>query len=202
MVARDGRQIQSMIRLIDDMLDVSRIRSGVLSIRPCDTELRDILQRLTSDLARQAADAGTHFELEAPEPVKGCWDEFRIEQVIINLLTNAMRYGGGQPVDIVVEGSAGEVRIDVIDTGMGISAADQKRIFEPFERGSGSGEVKGLGLGLAISRQLAQAHGGQLGVISDGQTGSIFSLTLPLVAASAHDAADALRDEAASYRAP
>jgi signal transduction histidine kinase len=102
---------------------------------------------------------------------------------------------GGQPVDIVVEGGDKEVRIDVIDTGMGISAADQKRIFEPFERGSG--EVKGLGLGLAISRQLAEAHGGRLGVISDGKTGSIFSLTLPLIVG----AAESVPDEATSYRA-
>jgi signal transduction histidine kinase len=74
------------------------------------------------------------------------------------------------------------VRIDVIDAGMGISEADQKRIFEPFERGSGSAEVKGLGLGLAISRQLAEAHGGRLQVSSDGRSGSVFSLVLPLEA--------------------
>jgi signal transduction histidine kinase len=202
MIARDQRQIQSMIRLIDDMLDVSRIRSGSLSIRPTDFELMGLLKRVVNDLALQATGCGSTLKLHPHPPVAGHWDEFRIEQVIINLLTNAMRYGGGQPVDIVVEGNAEQVRIDVIDSGMGISAADQKRIFEPFERGSGSGEVKGLGLGLAISRQLAEAHGGQLGVISDGHTGSIFSLTLPLVAANAHAAADALRDEAASYRAP
>jgi signal transduction histidine kinase len=202
MIARDQRQIQSMIRLIDDMLDVSRISSGSLSIRPADFELMGLLKRVVNDLSLQATGYGATFRLHPHEPVAGRWDEFRIEQVIINLLTNAMRYGGGQPVDIVVEAGAREVRIDVIDTGMGISAADQKRIFEPFERGSGSAEVKGLGLGLAISRQLAEAHGGRLGVISDGQTGSIFHLTLPLGAANAPGAADALRDEAASYRAP
>jgi signal transduction histidine kinase len=202
MIARDQRQIQSMIRLIDDMLDVSRIRSGSLSIRPTEFELMGLLKRVVNDLSLQATGYGATLKLHPHPDVAGHWDEFRIEQVIINLLTNALRYGGGQPVDIVVEVGAQEVRIDVIDTGMGISAADQKRIFEPFERGSGSGEVKGLGLGLAISRQLAEAHGGQLAVISDGRTGSIFSLTLPLVAANAHAAADALRDEAASYRAP
>lgn len=202
MIARDQRQIQSMIRLIDDMLDVSRIRSGSLSIRPTDFELMGLLKRVVNDLSLQATGYGATLELHPHQPVAGRWDEFRIEQVIINLLTNALRYGGGQPVDIVIEAGPQEVRIDVIDTGMGISAADQKRIFEPFERGSGSGDVKGLGLGLAISRQLAEAHGGRLGVISDGRTGSIFSLTLPLVAANAHAAAEALRDEAASYRAP
>jgi signal transduction histidine kinase len=184
MIARDQRQIQSMIRLIDDMLDVSRIRSGSLSIRPTAFELTDLLRRVVADLALQASGSGSTITLHPHPPVHGCWDEFRIEQVVINLLTNALRYGAGQPVDIVVEADGPQVRIDVIDAGIGISEADQRRIFEPFERGSGSGEVKGLGLGLAISRQLAEAHGGQLQVSSDGHSGSVFSLILPLVAAA------------------
>jgi signal transduction histidine kinase len=207
MIARDQRQIQSMIRLIDDMLDVSRIRSGRLSIRPTDFELMGLLKRVVADLALQATGYGSTITLHPHAPVAGRWDEFRIEQVVINLLTNALRYGGGKPVDIVVEADGDKVQIDVIDAGMGISDADQKRIFEPFERGSGSGEVKGLGLGLAISRQLAEAHGGSLGVTSDGLSGSIFSLELPLFAAADSGAggADAETDaanEAASYRSP
>jgi signal transduction histidine kinase len=182
MVARDQRQIQSMIRLIDDMLDVSRMRSGSLSIRPTEFDLTDLLKRVVADLALQASGSGSTIALHPHAPVHGRWDEFRIEQVIINLLTNALRYGAGQPVDIVVEAAGSEVRVDVIDAGIGISEADQKRIFEPFERGSGSAEVKGLGLGLAISRQLAEAHGGRLQVSSDGRSGSVFSLVLPLVA--------------------
>ncbi|MFL6709325.1 MAG: sensor histidine kinase, partial [Massilia sp.] len=142
----------------------------------------DLLKRVVSDLSLQAAGYGTTIKLHPHEPVEGQWDEFRIEQVVINLLTNALRYGNGQPVDVVVEGDAQEVRVDVIDGGRGISEADQKRIFEPFERGDSSKEVKGLGLGLAISRQLAEAHGGRLFVTSDGETGSIFSLVLPLFA--------------------
>jgi signal transduction histidine kinase len=181
MVARDQRQIQSMIRLIDDMLDISRIRSGSLSIRRTGFELMDLLERVVSDLALQAAGYGSSLTLHPHAPVHGCWDEFRIEQVMINLLTNGLRYGRGEPIGIVVDtGVAGEVRIDVIDSGIGISEADQQRVFEPFERGSANGEVKGLGLGLAISRQLAEAHGGRLGVASDGKTGSVFSLALPL----------------------
>jgi signal transduction histidine kinase len=197
MIARDQRQIQSMIRLIDDMLDVSRIRSGSLSIRPTEFELMDLLKRVVNDLALQATGYGSTLTLHPHPPVAGRWDEFRIEQVVINLLTNALRYGGGKPVDIVVGASGEEVRIDVIDAGIGISAADQRRIFKPFERGNGSGEVKGLGLGLAISLQLAQAHGGRLDVSSDGQTGSIFSLVLPLFAPMESGPA---ADEAASYR--
>lgn len=200
MIARDQRQIQSMIRLIDDMLDVSRIRSGSLSIRPTDFELVALLKRVVADLSLQASGYGASIKLHPHGPVEGRWDEFRIEQVVINLLTNALRYGNGKPVDIVVEADAQEVRIDVIDSGMGISEEDQRRIFEPFERGTGSGEVKGLGLGLAISRQLAAAHGGRLFVTSDGQTGSIFSLVLPLFASPDVSANAAAAAEAASYR--
>ncbi|GGE63507.1 hybrid sensor histidine kinase/response regulator [Massilia psychrophila] len=184
MVARDRRQIQSMIRLIDDMLDISRMRSGSLSIRRSAFELIGLLERVVSDLALQAAGYGSSLTLRAHAPVHGCWDEFRIEQVIINLLTNALRYGNGKPIEIGVDTDAtGEVRIDVIDCGIGIAEADQQRMFEPFERGSANGEAKGLGLGLAISRQLAGAHGGRLSVASDGKTGSVFSLTLPLALA-------------------
>jgi signal transduction histidine kinase len=181
LVARDQRQIQSMIRLIDDMLDVSRMRHGQLSIRPARVELLGLLEQVVSDLALQATGFGSALTLRPHPPVFGCWDEFRIEQVIINLLTNALRYGGGKPIQITVDASEHAVRIDVVDGGIGISEADLTRIFEPFERASAN-HVKGLGLGLAISRQLAQAHGGQLSVTSDGKTGSTFSLCLPLSA--------------------
>lgn len=180
MVARDQRQIQSMIRLIDDMLDVSRIRSGSLSIRPAAFELMTMLERVASDLALQASGYGSRITLYPHPPVAGCWDESRIEQVIINLLTNALRYGGGSPVDIIVAVGGDEMRIDIVDGGIGIPAQDQQRIFEPFERGAAKGEVKGLGLGLAISLQLAEAHGGRLSVTSDGKTGSTFTLFLPM----------------------
>ncbi len=189
MVARDDRQIQSMIRLIDDMLDVSRIRSGVLSIRPARTELQAMLRRLTSDLARQAQDAGAAFVLMAPAEVHGWWDEFRIEQVIVNLLTNALRYGGGKPVQIRLEATDTEARIDVIDSGPGIDDMLQARIFMPYERGTGNGVPSGLGLGLYISRQLAEAHQGALTVTSKPGEGAVFTLVLPRGQAAAPAAA-------------
>jgi signal transduction histidine kinase len=111
--------------------------------------------------------------------VSGWWDEFRIEQVIVNLLTNALRYGGGKPVEVSVHDEDGCARIDVRDRGRGISPEDVERIFEPFERGARNGEPKGLGLGLYISRQLAASHGGTLLVQSKPGEGSTFSLLLP-----------------------
>jgi signal transduction histidine kinase len=182
MVARDGRQIQSMIRLINDMVDVSRIRSGKLSIRPADTELAALLARIVSDLAQRTEAAGVTIELDAPKPVAGVWDEFRVEQIIINLLTNALRYGGSKPVTITLARHGNRAEIVVRDQGVGISPEDQLRIFKPFER-AGTKEVReGLGLGLYIARQLAESHGGTLEVRSAPGEGAAFTLSLPLPA--------------------
>ncbi|HWU98980.1 MAG TPA: hybrid sensor histidine kinase/response regulator [Oxalicibacterium sp.] len=180
MVARDGRQIQSMIRLIDDMLDVSRIRSGRLSIRPAWTELSSLLVRIVGDLTAQAAASGTTIELVADEEVSGMWDEFRIEQVIVNLLTNAIRYGQKKPIEVSLVTTANSARIYVKDQGNGISAEDQQRIFEPFERGAGNHVSAGLGLGLYISRQLVEAHNGTISVQSNPGKGTVFTVALPL----------------------
>jgi signal transduction histidine kinase len=189
MVRRDERQIKSMIRLIDDMLDVSRIRSGTLSVRPGQVELMELLSRVISDLSLQASAAGCTLTLVPHAPVSGWWDEFRIEQVIINLLTNALRYGGGQPVEVSVHDEQGCARIDVRDQGRGITPEDMDRIFEPYERGARNGEPKGLGLGLYISRQLAVSHGGTLQVQSKPGEGATFSLLLPCQQAVANQAA-------------
>lgn len=179
MIQRDERQIKSMIRLIDDMLDVSRMRSGKLSIRPTQVELMNLLERVVSDLSLHAATTGSSLSLRPHDGVIGCWDEFRVEQVIVNLLTNALRYGCGQPVEVSVARVGELVHINVSDQGKGIAPTDLERIFEPYERGARNGEPKGLGLGLYISRQLAISHGGELKVTSKPGEGSVFSLVLP-----------------------
>jgi signal transduction histidine kinase len=177
-IKRDERQIKAMIRLIDDMLDVSRMKSGTLSIRPGRVELMALLERVVNDLSLAATAAGCKVVLAPHAPIEGWWDEFRIEQVVVNLLTNALRYGGGT-VEVSVHEEGCNARIDVRDHGKGIAPDFIDRIFEPYERGAKSGEPKGLGLGLYISRQLATSHGGQLTVQSTLGQGATFSLTLP-----------------------
>lgn len=182
MVARDKRQAQAMMRLIDDMMDVSRIRSNRLSIRPEEVDLPALLARVVDNLSNQALAAGCSISLHAEQAVIGFWDEFRIEQVVINLLTNALRYGEGKPVDVHMTALPEGVRIDVRDSGRGISAADQKRIFGQFERAVAreGDKTGGLGLGLYITHQLVQAHGGSIAVQSQPGEGSVFTVTLPL----------------------
>ena len=179
MFARDDRQIRNMVRLIEDMMDVSRIRSGTLSVRPVKIELSLLLQRVVDDLAQQAAAVGSTITLQAPEPVDGWWDEFRIEQVAVNLLTNALRYGSGKPVEVSLSPAPDGAHIEVRDHGIGISQEDQKRIFRQFERAGGGRSADGLGLGLFITQQLVEAHGGSIKVYSEPGNGSVFILHLP-----------------------
>ncbi|MCF4996769.1 response regulator [Pseudomonas syringae] len=180
MVDRDERQIKSLIRLIEDMLDVSRIRTGKLSIRPSPVDLRKLVQTLLENLAQQIEAAETSVSLEADDPVLGCWDEFRIEQVVTNLMTNALRYGGRNPVQVRVYRQGNEARVEVQDQGIGISEENQKRIFQQFERVSAKTVIAGLGLGLFISEQIVAAHGGSIVVESRINEGALFRVCLPI----------------------
>ena len=179
MTARDERQIRSLTRLIDDMLDVTRIRTGKLSIRPQPGDLGVLAGRVVENLAAQFASAGCHVELAVDGPAPVLMDEFRIEQVLANLLTNALRYGGGKPVTMRVWEEGEQVCAEVRDRGLGISEADQRRIFEQFERVGDTSVAQGLGLGLYISEQIVHAHGGHITVCSGLGEGSCFTVLLP-----------------------
>jgi signal transduction histidine kinase len=175
MVARDERQVKSMVSLIDDMLDVSRIRNHQLAIRPRQVELSALLARVVAQLHPQAAEAGSVVRLQAGQPVTGQWDEFRIEQVMVRLLTRALRFGQARPVDISLTPVDGGARIEVRDQGPGFALADQAHIFDQFEH-----DAQHPGAGLYICQQLVLAHGGTLGVHSQPGQGALFTVTLPL----------------------
>ncbi|RON91448.1 hybrid sensor histidine kinase/response regulator [Pseudomonas fluorescens] len=180
MVDRDERQIKSLIRLIEDMLDVSRIRTGKLSIRPNRFDLSQLVGNLLQNFAQQIEAAETEVSFTASGPVEGYWDEFRIEQVVSNLLTNALRYGGRSPIQVRVYREGDEARVEVQDRGIGISEENQKRIFQQFERVSAKTVVAGLGLGLFISEQIVAAHGGSIVVESQINEGALFRVCLPI----------------------
>ncbi|AWM92157.1 hybrid sensor histidine kinase/response regulator [Pseudomonas sp. 31-12] len=180
MVDRDERQIKSLIRLIEDMLDVSRIRTGKLSIRTTKFDLVQLVSNLLQNFAPQVDAAECSVTFTAEQPVVGNWDEFRIEQVISNLLTNALRYGGKSRIDVRVYCHEGQARVEVQDRGIGISEENQRRIFQQFERVSAKTVVAGLGLGLFISEQIVAAHGGSIAVESKINEGALFRVCLPL----------------------
>lgn len=181
MVDRDERQIQSLIRLIEDMLDVSRIRTGKLSIRPSEFDLSQLVANLLEVFSPQISAAQASISFSSAQPVVGQWDEFRIEQVISNLLTNALRYGAQKPIDVAVYREEGYAVVQVRDQGIGISQENQQRIFQQFERVSGSHVVSGLGLGLFISEQIVAAHSGKIEVHSELGEGALFKVCLPLL---------------------
>lgn len=180
MVDKDERQIRSLIRLIDDMLDVSRIRTGKLSIRPNHFDLGKLVASVVENFAPQMEASGCTLLFQRPEPIVGVWDEFRIEQVLANLLTNAMRYGAGKPVQVNVSATAASACIEVRDQGIGISQKSLERIFCQFERAEGSESSAGLGLGLFIAEQIVKAHDGRIQVESEEGKGAVFRVLLPL----------------------
>lgn len=180
MVERDEQQIRNIVRLIDDMLDVTRMQRGTLAISPEPADLARLVRRVVESFADEATAVGCAFELVAPDSLPGVWDEFRLEQVVANLLTNAMRYGNCHPVQVRVEAMPGEAWVTVLDSGLGIDPQDQARIFEQFERVGDKKVAPGLGLGLYISRQIVQSHGGSIEVSSTPGQGSAFTVRLPL----------------------
>jgi signal transduction histidine kinase len=174
-------QTTRLTRLVDDMLDISRIRTGRLRIVKEDVELSevvlDVVERLRPQFLRYNDDLP---ELDLTPGIRGNWDRFRLEQVLTNLFTNAMRYGNGRPVKVRTEVAGPVVRIAVIDQGIGIARENLEKIFERFERaGMSASEISGLGLGLFITNQIVRAHGGSIHVESAPGAGSTFIVELP-----------------------
>lgn len=190
MFERDQRQVRSLTRLIDDMLDVSQIQHGKLSIRRGRCDLSAMLKRVVGEMQGQRSDVTITLQADCVDLV-GEWDEFRLEQVVVNLLTNALRYGAGKPVRVELNQLPGAATIRVSDQGVGIAPDDRARVFEQFVRVGDRLRTPGLGLGLYITKQLVEAHGGTISVESVLGEGSTFTVALPTTAAQAPAAAAA-----------
>jgi len=187
MFERDQRQVRSLTRLIDDMLDVSQIQHGKLSIRRGKCDLTAMLKRVVAEVQGQRGDVPITLKSDCVDLV-GEWDEFRLEQVVVNLLTNALRYGGGKPIRVELNLLPGAAAIRVSDQGVGIAPEDRARVFEQFVRVGDRLRTPGLGLGLYITKQLVEAHGGTINVDSTLGEGSTFTVALPTMTADAMSA--------------
>jgi signal transduction histidine kinase len=179
------QQIDRLSKLVEDLLDISRISLGRLKLNAEAIDLSELVTHILQQYETQLKQAGCEVRFTCECAIVGRWDKLRIEQVVINLLTNAIKYGAGKPIVIHVTKENEQAKVSVQDFGIGITEEDQKRIFERFERAVSVKNFGGFGLGLFISRQIVQAHGGSIRVQSQVGVGSIFILVLPLAKAQA-----------------
>jgi signal transduction histidine kinase/NO-binding membrane sensor protein with MHYT domain len=177
-VEQAQRQTRRLARLVRELLDISRIRLGRLELHPEQMDLGEVVRDVVERFADEQALPHAMPSLRVEGTAQGLWDRIRLEQVVANLLANALRYGQGKPVDLTVRAHDGEAFLQVKDRGIGIAPEARKRIFERFERAS-SRNFGGLGLGLYIVRQIVEAHGGTIEVESELGVGSTFTVKLP-----------------------
>ncbi|MDQ3364735.1 MAG: ATP-binding protein [Myxococcota bacterium] len=182
-VRERGRKLKSqserLSRLVEDLLDVSRISAGRLELDREELDLgalvTDCAERMREDFERARAP----LDVQVAE-VRGWWDKARVEQILTNLFGNAAKYGKGTPVEVRLERHPSGAKLVVTDQGIGIAVADQPRIFQRFERAVSARNFGGLGLGLWITTQLVEAHGGTINVESAPGAGATFTVVLPI----------------------
>ena len=172
-----------LLGLINDVLDLSKIEAGQLVLDLSDYSLEDIAQTVRSTLEPLAADKKLAFKVEvAPKLPPGHGDGRRLTQVLINLVGNAIKFTDAGEVVIKATATDGSFHLSVRDTGPGISAADQAKLFQEFQQADNAITRKkgGTGLGLAISKRIVEMHGGKIWVESQVGKGSTFSFTIPV----------------------
>ena len=173
------RQLGRMTKLVNDLLDVSRFGAGMAPLALAEVDLAEVARDVLERFSAESEACGSALSLSAPGPVPGRWDRERLDQVVTNLVSNALRYGRGQPIAVTVAGDGQTASLVVADHGIGIPAEEQARIFGRFERGSATRQVGGLGIGLWIVREAVRLLGGDVGVESRVGEGACFTVRLP-----------------------
>ncbi len=172
------RQTRRIALLVNELLDVSRMRLGKLELRYEDLDLAEVVREAADHLRDAIGRTGSSLQLDV-QAVRGSWDRLRLEQVVTNLLVNASKFGEGKPILLAVEGDDALARLRVTDAGIGIPSEHHARVFERFERAVPAQNFGGLGLGLYIARQIVEAHGGRIAVESSAGHGATFTVELP-----------------------
>jgi signal transduction histidine kinase len=184
-IERVGGSVQRLTALVEELLDVSRITSGTVAVRLESVDLSEVVREVCASFHDEAARAGTSLRLQVDGAMPAVSDRMRVAQIVLNLLTNATKYGRGKPIDVVLERVGVAARLTVRDYGIGIDPRDQERIFERFERAVSGRNYGGFGLGLWIVRQTAETLGGRIRVQSEPGHGAEFIVELPLRTAEA-----------------
>jgi signal transduction histidine kinase len=175
------RQTRRLSRLLGALLDVSRVQAGWLELQRDDVDLVALARDVARALGEDARRAGCPIDVESgPMTLLGRWDRSRLEQVVTNLMSNALKYGAGKPVTLTVRRDGeGAAQLEVRDGGIGVPEGERERIFERFERAVSARHYGGLGLGLYIVRRIVTAHGGTVAVSDAPGGGARFVVTLP-----------------------
>ncbi|MFL5451795.1 MAG: sensor histidine kinase [Myxococcales bacterium] len=173
------RQADRLMRLVESMLDGASLASGQMSLELRPVELAGVVREAISRVSPQLTAAGMAVETRLEARVDVVGDPLRLAQLVDTLLGNAVKYGAGKPITVEVCQPDGAAKIVVRDQGIGIHDRDQTRIFDAFERAVPATSYPGLGLGLYLARQIAEAHGGRIDVQSGVDSGTIFTVSLP-----------------------
>lgn len=182
-LTRADAQLSRLSLLVNDLLDLSRISSGRLDFNADELDLVETVRGVTERMSENFAAVQCEVTFAAPGAVVGTFDRFRLEQVIVNLVSNAIKYAGGKPVHVAVLREADWAIVHVRDEGPGIGAEQQKTIFDRFDRGLAPKSTTGLGLGLYIAKQIVDLHQGTITVHSAPGQGATFTVRLPLAPA-------------------
>lgn len=171
------QQATRLSNLIEVLLDISHIDAKQLPLSCEKIDLNTVIQEIVE---QQKDLTGVHIQMDINEKIIGCWDKIRIEQVITNLISNAIKYAENTAIVITAKKIDERAIIKVKDLGQGIASSDQEKIFQRYERVKKNKEISGLGLGLYITRQLVEAHAGSIQVESEIGQGTVFTIDLPL----------------------
>lgn len=180
MVEFSDQHVVRLSKIIDQLLEVSQISSGHMVLHPESVSLSDVVTSVIGRLHGQFSAAGCALKMDIQPAVVGHWDQLRIEEVVENLITNAIKYGRGSEIRITVSAQDGRAVFSVQDFGIGIAKEDQERIFNRFERATSVKSFGGLGLGLYIVQRIVKDHGGGIHVQSAPGQGSTFTVELPV----------------------
>jgi signal transduction histidine kinase len=181
------QESQRLLRLVQDLLDLSRIENGQITMRTGNFEIGELLFDVAELFERRALEAGVTLNVVPVEHLSVVADADRVEQVLQNLVTNALNHtppGGHVALSAIPDGRR-RVRVNVADTGCGMRPDEAANVFDRFYRAGTSADGKGHGIGLAICREIVRAHGGEIWVETEPKKGATFSFTLPTSARAA-----------------
>ncbi len=179
-IERALRAAERLNQLIEALLDVSRIATGQLTLKLESFDLAEGARDVVERLREGAANAGCELLLRVDGPLIGQWDRLRVEQVLMNLISNCFKYAAGKPIEVSTFREGEVAVLEVRDHGPGIPEGDLSRIFERFERATSTRHFGGMGLGLYVARQIAEAHGGTVVAHNVDTGGACFTVRLPL----------------------